>query len=157
MTEETKEKKKKGGAPKGHPPYNVNGEGGRPTIYTKEVIENYADEFEKWLEDDENFWFKDFAIKNKFSPDLFHRWAEQNERFSRVLEQARHKQESKLFKCSLTNTYNANMVKFALNVHHDWIEKKQVVHSNDPNCPVPEWIMKQEGTSKDLVSDDKQC
>lgn len=143
-------------APKGHPPYNKNGEGGRPPIYTKEIIEKYADEFEVWLEDAENFWFKDFAIKNKFNAKYLHEWANVNERFRGVLELARLKQEAKLFKCSLNNSYNASMVKFALNVHHDWIEKKQVVHSNDPNCPVPDWIMNQQGTSKDLVKDDKE-
>jgi len=141
-------------APKGHAPYNVNGEGGRPPVYTKEIIEKYADEFEIWLDDPENFWFKDFAILKKFNPDLFGVWEKDNLRFAGVLRQARLKQESKLFKCSLTNSYNASMVKFALNVHHNWIEKKQVVHSNDPNTPVPDWIMNTEGKSKDLVNDE---
>jgi|SRR6188508_1217773 len=143
-------------APKGHAPYNVNGEGGRPLKYTKEIIEKYADEFEKWLEDDENFWFKDFAIKNKFNPELFHVWAKENERFSKVLKTARLKQESKLFKSALVNSFNAGIVKFALNVHHGWVEKKETVHTNNPDNPVPEWIMKSEGTSKDLVNDDKE-
>ncbi len=140
-------------APKGHPPYNKNGEGGRPEKYTKEVIEKYADEFEIWLEDERNFWFKDFAIMNKFHPDLFQEWERKNERFSRVLETARLKQESKLFKSALINSFNPGIVKFALNVHHGWIEKKETVHTNNPNNPVPEWIAKQDGNSKDLVND----
>lgn len=142
-------------APKGHPPYNKNGEGGRPPVYTKKVIEEYADKFETWLEDPENFWFKDFAIKHKLRAKLFQEWAKVNERFSEVLEQAKQKQESKLFKFSLTNAFNSSIVKFALNVHHGWIEKKETVHTNNPENPVPEWIMKQDGNSKDLVNDAK--
>lgn len=140
-------------APKGHPPYNVNGEGGRPLKYTKEIIEKYADEFEIWLEDPENFWFKDFAIKHKFDAKLLQVWAKDNQRFSEVLQQAKLKQEAKLFKGALTNGYNSGIVKFALNVHHGWVEKKETVHTNNPDNPIPEWIMKTEGTSKDLVNE----
>jgi len=143
-------------APKGHPPYNKNGEGGRPPIYTKEIIEKYADQFEVWLEDPENFWFKDFAIKHKLRAKLFQEWSQVNQRFAEVLEQAKQKQEAKLFKGALTNSYNSGIVKFALNVHHSWVEKKETVHTNNPDNPVPEWIIKSEGTSKDLVSDDKE-
>jgi hypothetical protein len=143
-------------APKGHAAYNKNGEGGRPVKYTKEVIEKYADEFEIWLEDDNNFWFKDFAIKHKFDAKLLQVWAKDNHRFSEVLQQAKQKQESKLFKSALINTFNPGIVKFALNVHHSWIEKKETVHTNNPNNPVPEWIMNTEGTSKDLVSDERE-
>jgi len=142
--------------PMGHAPYNKNGEGGRPPIHTKEIIEKYADEFEEWLEDPENFWFKDFAIKNKLNPNLFGEWAKKNDRFSGVLEMARIKQESKLFKGALVNSFNSGIVKFALNVHHGWIEKKETVHTNNPDNPVPAWIMQEEGKSKDLVDDDKE-
>ena len=143
-------------APKGHPPYNKNGEGGRPVKYTQEVIEDYADKLEIWLENPENFWFKDFAIENKFNANLFYEFSKNNKRFSVVLERAKQKQESKLFKGALVNSFNSGIVKFALNVHHGWVEKKETVHSNHPDNPVPEWILNTEGTSKDLVSDDKE-
>jgi len=143
--------------PKGHKPYNVNGEGGAPKIWTKEKIEAFASEFEAWLEDAENFWFKDFAIKHKLNANLFGEWAKQNDRFAGVLLQARQKQEAKLFKCSLNGSYNSSMVKFALNVHHDWIEKKEVIHKNDEKNPVPNWIVEAAGKSKDLALDDQPC
>jgi hypothetical protein len=143
-------------APKGHKPYNTKGEGGRPTIYTDAVIEKYADDFKEWLKDPTHIWFKDFALDNDFDPDLLGIWAKKNVRFSGVLKMAKHKQESKLFNGGLTNSFNSNIVKFTLNVHHDWVEKKQTIHSNDPDSPVPNWIIATAGETKDLVIDESE-
>ena len=157
MTVETKEKKRKGGGPKGHPPYPGCETGGRPPIYTPEVIEGWAEKFKEWLKDERHFWLKDFALDNDFHPDYLSEWAAKNEKFRRVYEIAKERQQSRLVNGAITNTYNPSFTKFVLNVHHDWIEKKQTIHTNDPDSPVPNWIMATSGDTKDLVNDESEC
>lgn len=143
-------------APKGHAPYPGCEKGGRPSPYTTEMIEKFADEFKEWLKNDKNVWFKDFALDNDFHPDYLYEWANKNDKFRSVYKLAKERQQSRLINGGLTSGFNSNIVKFTLNVHHGWIEKKETVHTNNPDNPVPEWIMKTEGTSKDLVNDEPE-
>lgn len=143
-------------APKGHAPYNVNGEGGRPRKYSDEDIDNFADKFDEWLKDPTHVWFKDFFLDNDLDTDYLSIWGKSNVRFAGVLKKAKTRQESRLINGALTSGFNSNIVKFTLNVHHGWIEKKETVHTNNPDNPVPQWIMKTEGTSKDLVNDESE-
>ena len=71
-------------APKGHEPYNKNGEGGRPKKYTDEFIANEADKFLEWMSDPKSMWYEDFALSRGYDPDLLSLWAKENERFSGV-------------------------------------------------------------------------
>jgi hypothetical protein len=92
-------------APKGHPPYNVNGEGGQPPKYNTAEIERFADLFEIWLQDENNYWFKDFFISHKVNCNYIAEWAKSNQRFRSVYLRAKEIQESRVFKGSMSKTY----------------------------------------------------
>lgn len=129
---------------------------GRPKKYTYDVISKYAKKFKTWLKDPDNVWIKDFVLQNDLDNQTVKSWTKEHEEFAAIYQYAKDSQESKLINGGLTNKYNAAFVKFILNVRHNWVEKKETVHSNNPDNPVPEWIMNSQGTSKDLVSEPEE-
>ena len=141
-------------APKGHEPYNTKGEGGAPTIYTDEFIENEAKELEEWLKDKDN----ELIFLNEFSFDRgYHRrripeFCERSERFSLAVERARERQENKLILGAMTRKYDGNFTKFVMPrlCGDHWQEVKNVKVTS--TGPVPPWIEEAEGKSKDLIS-----
>jgi hypothetical protein len=140
-------------SPKGHAPYNKNGEGGRPKIYTKEVIEKFADELEIWLEDEENYWFNKFCHQKKIHPKKMSEWAAENERFREVLELARSIQEERVFSGSMINKYNSNMSKMHLTNHHGWCDKSETKISGDAANPLAFAMHMIDNDTKDLVDE----
>ncbi len=70
------------GAPKGHPPYNILGEGGKPKVHTIEFIENEAVELEKWMLNKENIFAEDFAFERHLRIQRFCEWVKISERFA---------------------------------------------------------------------------
>lgn len=141
-------------APKGHKPYNKNGEGGLKSPYTKEIIEEYADKFKEWLKDESHVWLKDFALDNDFDPDFLSKWAKENERFAGAYKIAKHRQESRLVNGGLQNAYNSKIVSLLLSSCHGIRESKEERVSFDGSNPIPEWIANHAGKSKDLVSNE---
>lgn len=107
-------------APKGHPPYNVNGEGGRPRKYNQAEIEKFAEELEIWINDPKSIWLNDFCLDKNINPDFMSKWAEENERFRGALEIAKKKQESKIIKGSLVKKFFFPMSKAILKRNHNW-------------------------------------
>lgn len=101
-------------APKGHPPYNKNGEGGVPKKYTPDFIEKEAVALEKWLQDDNNIFLKRFAYSRGYSHDRLAEWAEINERFQRAYNLLKEWQEIKLAEGGLTAAFNPGFSKFLL-------------------------------------------
>jgi hypothetical protein len=102
-------------APKGHPPYNVNDEGGRPIKYTDKFIEDMADKLTAWLQKDKgNIWFERFAYENDFDPNLFQIWAKNNKRFSGAFRQAKTRQKCLLVEGGLVKKFNWNMCQLLL-------------------------------------------
>lgn len=124
------------GAPKGHAPYNVNGEGGRPLRFTDEEIEALAEEFLEWLDREENFWIKDFCLEKRLDPNYMHDWCERSERFRLAFIIGKNKQESKTYKGGLIGKFNSNIVKLALTNHHGWVEKHESKISGDAQNPL---------------------
>jgi hypothetical protein len=137
-------------APKGHPDY-TNGSGGRPPKYSLEEIEEFADEFLKWLKNPKNIWYKDFCLDRDINPDFMSKWCEVSEKFRGVYEIANHRQESRLINGGLTTGFNSSVVKMVLCNKHGYKDKTEskVVHTG----VVPEWIAQEDGKSKDLVRD----
>lgn len=141
-------------APKGHAPYNVNGEGGVAKIYTKEFIEKEADAFEEWLEQPNSVFFKSFAMSRGYKPSFLSEWANINDRFKSVYDKAKEWQECKLFDYSFFNKGNVQMGKFALINHHGWRDKQEtVILSADSQNPLAALLTQTDGKSKEIVDD----
>jgi len=139
-------------APVGHEPYNKQGEGGRPEKYTKEYIENEAEEFLKWIKLPKSIYFKRFAINRGYHPNRLSEFAEMNERFSGVYEIAREWQEVRLTEGGLSRELDSSFTKFVMAKVCGWKEEKNVnITSN--GTPIPEWAKQAEGQSKDLVNE----
>lgn len=141
-------------APKGHPAYNVNGEGGRPLKYTAEFIENEAEEFEKWIKKPESVYFKEFALERGYSPQRLNEFAETNQRFAETFNKVKQWQETKLVKGGLINEFNASFTKFVMANAFGWYEKQETRVSGDSGNPLAFIFSQIDGTTKDLVNDE---
>jgi len=140
-------------APKGHEPYNKNGEGGRPKKYTDEFIEKEAEELEKWIKKPKSIWFGDFAFERGYDDNRMAEFAEMNERFSGALREARCWQKNLLTKGALTNKLNPGFTKFVMANTCGWTEKTESKISGDISNPLNFIINNVDGTSKDLVKE----
>ena len=136
-------------APRGHEPYNSQGEGGRPPKYTPEFIEAEAEAFLEWMQHPESIWYKDFALERGYDPDQLTIWAEQNERFSGVYKRSQSWQQSKLIKGGLLNQYNSTITKLVLANTCGWTDKQQL--AGDVVNPLQFLLTQADGNSKELV------
>jgi len=144
---------KKSGAQKGHHPFNINGEGGRPSKYSSAEIDALADEFTAWFKEPSNVWFKDFCLERDINPDLMAEWAAENDRFSGAYKLAKHRQESKLINGGLLDSYNAGIVKFVLANAHGWSEKNEARVSGDAENQLAFILKMVDNTSRELVNE----
>jgi len=141
-------------APLGHPPYNQNGEGGRPQKYTPEFIDNQAIMLIKWLKDPENIFFEDFLLDQDIHPQRFSEWKLVNQRFSEAYELAYKRQESKLKNGSIRKNYDCGFAKFLLINNHGYSDKTESHITGDANNPFAVLINEAQGKSKDLVNEE---
>jgi len=141
-------------APKGHPPYNKNGEGGRPKKYTDEFIEKEAEAFEEWMTRKNSLWYEDFAMERGYLPQRFSEFAEDNQRFAEVYKKAKEWQKSLLLRGGLLNKFNAGFTKFVMGNTCGWYEKTQV--SGDAANPLEFLLKNVDGGSKQLVPDESE-
>ena len=140
-------------APKGHEPYNKNGEGGRPLKYDDAFIENEAIEFEKWIEKPNSPWFEDFANQRGYSPEYLSRWAKDNERFNQAYKRAQALQKSILVRGGLTNKFNPSFTKFVMSNTCGWSDRTESKISGNAQSPLAFILQNVDGTSKELVND----
>lgn len=139
-------------APKGHPNYDTEHKAGRPRKYSTEDIDRFADELIAWIQNEKNFWLKDFCLERSIDPDFMSEWASENERFNGAYKLAKAFQESRIFKGSMLSTFNSTMSKFALTNNHGWVDKTEQKLSGDGSLA---FIMKMaDGKSKSLVDDE---
>jgi hypothetical protein len=101
------------------------GKPGRQKKYTPETIEKEAEALDAWSKNPKNFWLKDFALERDYGPQRLTEMAKDNENFAKALDRAKSRQESRLFKGGLVNTFNASLVKFALVNHHGWRDRDE--------------------------------
>lgn len=137
------------GAPKGHAPYNVNGEGGRPPRYTPEYLDELADNLDEWIEVEKNLWLKDFFRKKKIPNTSVEYLCSLSKRFSEAYLRAKEGQESKMFIRALERRYDGTMARFGLMNNHGWTEKSKTEISGDANNPLNVLF----NHSKELVQD----
>lgn len=140
-------------APKGHEPYNKDGEGGRPKKYTDEFIENEAEAFEKWIEKPNSPWFEDFANQRGYSPDYLSEWAKENKRFFGAYKRAQALQKSILIKGGLSNKFNPSFTKFVMSNTCGWSDRTESKISGNEQSPLAFILQSVDGTSKELVND----
>lgn len=134
-------------APKGHEPYPGCETGGRPRKYSTEDIERFADELLVWIKCESHFWIKDFCLERMIDPKYMSEWANENEKFREAWSLAKSFQESRIFKGSMIDNYNAGMSKFALINNHGWIEKSESKISGDAVNPLAFILKNVDGTS----------
>src|SRR5271157_6085010 len=113
-------------APKGHAPYNKNGEGGRPKRFTDEFIEKEALAFLEWMKKPDSIWYEGFALERGYSPVLLSEWAKDNKRFNEVYKISQSWQKNKLIRGGLLNKFNSSITKLVLANTIGWTDKQQV-------------------------------
>ena len=140
-------------APKGHEPYNRQGEGGRPKKYTPEFIEKEAEAFEEWMKRPNSIWYEDFASERGYDPNLLSLWASENERFSGVYTRAQFWQKSLLIRGGLLNKFNSSITKLVLANTIGWTDRVESKVSGDAVNPLTLLLESIDGKTKDLVKE----
>lgn len=141
-------------APRGHEPYNTQGEGGRPIKYTTEFIEAEAIAFEEWMKKPGSIYFKRFAIDRGYHPNRLTEWAKENERFSCVYAKAQAWQETRLAEGGLTSEFNSGFCKFVMGNVCGWTDRTETKLSGDATSPLAFILQNVNGTTKELVNDE---
>lgn len=104
--------------PIGHPPYNVNGEGGRPKKWTSGCLDELADSLDKWLENavasKKEFWWQDWCFEVGTIPDKVKKFADEHPRFRRSYERAKAWQAHIVQKGALHKQFSEGFSKFFL-------------------------------------------
>lgn len=143
-------------APKGHAPYPGCEKGGRPLKYTKEFIDNEADELMKWIEKKENVFLEMFAFERGYYDELLSQWAKENEKFSIASKRFRSRQKALLQHGALTKKYNYNMAALVLSHSYGMHAKTEQTISGDSSNPL-EWIISSiDGSTRNLIDEDKK-
>jgi len=144
------------GAPKGHAPYNKNGEGGRPKIYTEEFINNEADELDEWIKIKDNLFIEDFASERGYSEDRISEFVKVNDRFSRSISKFKQKQKTALLKGSLKKQYHFPAASLILGHYHGIYAKTEQKVSGSSDDLIHSVLKKADGDSKELVDESRR-
>jgi len=146
-------------APKGHLPYNVNGEGGRPIKYTEEYCNKLAANLEIWIDQEkglDNIFIEDWCLENKVPEEAISTYLNKYERFSQAYNRLKTKQKVYLFKGTLKRKLLHNMSALILSTNHNINLKTEQKISGSSTDPVEFLLSKADGKSKDLVEDEQQ-
>lgn len=140
-------------APKGHAPYPGCETGGRPVKYTKEFIDNEADELLKWIEKKENIFLEMFAYERGYYDELLTQWAKDNEKFSIASKRFRSRQKALLQHGALTKKYNYNMAALVLSHSYGMHAKTEQTISGDAANPLACILNANDGSTRNLIND----
>jgi hypothetical protein len=138
-------------APKGHLPYNVNGEGGRPKIYTEEFINKEAIELEKWMQLTENNFIEFFCFERGYHDDKIADFNRDNERFRRVYQIFKMKQRGMIFEGGLKRKYAHPMCALVLSNNHNIHAKTETTVTNTNQDSLSSILDDIDGNTKDLI------
>jgi hypothetical protein len=97
----------------------------RPKKYTTEYLNKLANDLMVFMENEKNYWLKDFCIANKFPSQDLSRFAKENKEFCEALKKAKDLQESKFVKMGLDKKNNPAFVIFALKNIANWRDKRE--------------------------------
>lgn len=146
-------------APKGHPPYNKNGEGGHPKVWTEEKIHALADSLEEWLinarKEKKGFWWHEWCWDNGIAPSRVTKLAIENERFGQVYAYTKEWQESIIVQLALTKKLSDGFSKFYLCNHYsqNW-KNKDVDLENSNEKVLSALIIELEKSRNDIIKND---
>lgn len=140
-------------APKGHPPYNKNGEGGRPKIYTKEFADKEAAILEEWMQDKNNLFIGDFTFERGYTIRELTDFKRISERFDRTYEKFKDRQMTELFKGGLRRKFAHPMCALILSHSHGVYLKQEQRVTGDNTNPLAFIIQEVDGLTKDLVNE----
>lgn len=143
-------------SPKGHPPYNKNGEGGRPKIYTKEFIDKEADALEEWMKDKNNLFIEFFAFDRDYNEDKIAYFEKENERFRRAYKKFKMKQKAELFSGGLKRKYAHPMCALILSHSHGVHQKTEQKITGSATDPLSFIVQEIDGLTKDLLNDEAE-
>jgi len=135
--------------PKGHPPYNKNGEGGRPLEWTIERIEKEAEAFEEWLKLPNSVYFRQFAISRGWPHRYLQVFSERSSRFRAVYEFAQDWQECRLVNGALFKKLDSSFTKLVLSNTVGWSDKQDTNLTGD----VPSLLKEIADNFKDPVNE----
>ncbi|MFI0435997.1 MAG: hypothetical protein ACH350_09820 [Parachlamydiaceae bacterium] len=141
-------------APKGHPPYNENSEGGRPKKYTEEFLDKEAKALEEWRRDKNNLFIEDFCLERGYHDSRITEFVEANERFSVAYDMFKMKQRSALFKGSLAKKFSYPMCALILSHNHGIIAKTEQKLSGSATDQLACILQSIDGKTKDLIHED---
>jgi len=144
-------------APKGHPPYNTQGEGGAPvTKYTPEFIEKEAIALEEWMKKKENIFIEDFCFERGYISQRLREWLEKSERLASAHARFQERQKVILFKGGLSKKFAYPMCALILGHSHGVIAKSEQKLSGDAINPLAFLLQDADGKSKELVNDKQE-
>lgn len=142
-------------APKGHPPYNTNGEGGRPVKYTQHFLDREADALKEWMKDKNNLFIEDFCLERGYYYARIIEFCKDNERFADTYKLFQMKQKSALFKGGLNRKFAHPMCALILSHSHQVYQKTEQKITGDALNPLACIIKEADGKTKDLVNDEE--
>jgi len=140
------------GAPKGHLPYNKNGEGGVQKKYTAEFIEKEAVALEAWMKLPSSIYFKRFAFDRGYSYKRLGEFAKSNQRFADTFMRVKEWQEIRLAEGGLKEEFNGGFCKFVMHNACGWSDKQETKLTGDAQNPLAFVLAENDGSSKDLVN-----
>lgn len=123
--------------------------------YTEEFIEKEAEALKEWMQKEDSFYLKSFAVHRGYAPSLLNHFAKKNRKFAEVYELVHDWQEQKLVTSALTNKINPSFTKFVLSNTSGWSDKTQV--ATDQKNPFHFILGKVDGTTKDLTASEDEA
>lgn len=141
-------------APKGHPPYNKNGEGGRPKIYDDKFLSELAKKLDEWVEADQNnIFIERFCLANNIPSRKITDFKKTSERFSEAYDKLLDKQKVAMFEGGLRRKFAHPMCALILSYNHGVYQKTEQKISGDVANPLAFVVEEVDGITKDLVNE----
>lgn len=95
-------------------------------IYTDKVIMNEGQMLIRWLQEEGNVWYKDFASERGYPAYYLGKWGARDGRIGEIFKIAKDLQESKLVRNGLLARYNCGFTKFVLINEFGWKEGRDL-------------------------------
>ena len=102
---------------------------GRPPRFTQEELKKLGEELINFMNQEGNYWLKDFCIERNIGVDKLQDYTKLSEDFHLSFDRAKKMQESKLVAMGLSKDYNASFVAFILKNVANWKDKQEIEHS----------------------------
>jgi len=102
----------------------------RPTKFTDEELDSFADDLLQWMKDDDNIFFKYFAIDKGCHPEEISHWSARSAKFHQALYIAKAIQEKKLIMGSLRGKLKEGSSIWMLCTNHDFVHPTKMAQAS---------------------------